>query len=73
MQEDSKKVSTRGQNNKVKLSNYNGCFVERENAVILCQELQAIHTKLLLEMDAKNIEDMQFDRLLGKVPNQSPI
>lgn len=65
MQEEKTKINTRGNNIRQKRSNYNGCFIERDNAVTFCKELETLHIKIMLEQDSKTLEDMEFDRLLG--------
>lgn len=71
--EEKDKINLRGDNIKRKLNNYNGCFVERENAVLLCKELQALHLKTQLEIDNKQLEDLEFDRLMGKAVTKAPL
>lgn len=38
-------IATRKNNIKQNINNYIGCFVERDNAVVLCKELMALHLK----------------------------
>ena len=33
----------------------------------MCSELITIHTKSELELEVKHLEDLEFDRLIGKV------
>ena len=48
------------------MTNYAGAFIERENSVILSDMLEHLHMKTMLDMDVSNIEDAEFDILIGK-------
>ena len=58
------KTNTRG-NMKQKMNAYAGAFIERENAVILSDMISHLHMKTMLYIDVQNIEDQQFDLLIG--------
>ena len=51
------------------MTNYAGAFIERENSVILSDMLEHLHMKTMLGMDVSNIEDAEFDILIGKANN----
>jgi len=71
VQEDKQKPNTRGNNIKYRLTNYHSCFIERRNAVQLCKELETLHAKTMMEMDSKALEDLEFDRLMGRAPEST--
>lgn len=49
-----------------KIRSYGTKFVERDNAVTFCETLQPAFEKLVCQIDAYKIEDMQFDLMIGK-------
>ncbi len=59
------KTSLRG-SIKQKMNGYAGAFIERENAVILSDMISHIHQKTLLQLDVYNIDDVEFDKIIGK-------
>jgi predicted RNase H-related nuclease YkuK (DUF458 family) len=64
--EQTKTIKTRNNNVKQKLANYQACFQERKSAVKLCHSLRTIHVHLSIDQDIKNLENLQFDKLIGK-------
>lgn len=66
--EEKNKINTRANNINQRLGNYNTCFIERENAISLCRLVMSLHLKTQLEQDCKKLEDLEFDRLMGKAP-----
>ena len=76
IQSEKSKMKLRTNDVKQKLHNYTQCFQERESASIFCKELITIHSKTSLEIDTKHLEDLEFDRIIGKVtaqPNGQPL
>jgi len=69
-QEGKTKIHTRGFNIKVKIKNYSDCFCERENAVEFCKELENMHNSIKIACDITTLEDLEFDKLIGKAPNK---
>jgi hypothetical protein len=65
LSEPKNRPNVRGQARQ-KICNYKGAFQERFNAVKLCEILQQNHTKINLYLDIKKIEDLEFDKLIGK-------
>ena len=51
---------------KQKMNAYAGAFIERENAVILSDMISHLHMKTMLYIDVQNLEDRQFDMLIGQ-------
>lgn len=51
------------------MNGYAGAFIERENAVILSDMISHIHQKTLLQLDVYNIDDTEFDKIIGKSGN----
>ena len=49
-----------------RLEMYNGCFIERDNSTKLLTELVALHTKADAQLDLCELEDKEFDRLMGR-------
>jgi len=64
--ENTKTIKTRNNNVKQKLANYQACFSERKAAIKLCHSLRTIHCNLNLDQDIKNLENLQFDKIIGK-------
>ena len=50
---------------------YNGCFTERDNSTKLIQEQVVLHTKVDAQLDLCEIEDREFDRLMGRTASCS--
>jgi hypothetical protein len=63
-EQKNKQAFLRG-NHKQKKLIYQGCFMEREAAIVLCQQLQSLRDNCLLQLSYNSLEDQQFDRFLG--------
>lgn len=68
---DTKHYTRRRGNQDYRIKSYGSKFVERDNAVLFCQELQSAHDILLSQLDQYKLEDAQFDLLMG-MPIQDP-
>jgi len=68
VQEDSRQRATsqRVINIFLKLNNYNNYFTERENGVLFLKELIALHTLTAIKKDENKLQDLEFDRLMGR-------
>ena len=49
-----------------RIKNYFDCFVERQNAVSFCKLLESMHDCVKVKADIVSLEDLEFDKLLGK-------
>jgi hypothetical protein len=58
-------------NVKTKLDNYNKIFIERENGVLFLKELVTLHTLQAAKMDENHLQDMEFERLMAKLPTRA--
>ena len=65
---DSKNKPNMRESVRNKICKYKGAYQERQIAVRLCDQLIGHHSRINLLMDVKRIEDLEFDRILGKAP-----
>lgn len=72
IEEQRRQMGTRN-NNKLKINNYSGNLIERENGVQLCHILMHIHEQCTLKTQEKHLEDLEFDRLIDKVQLNRPL
>ena len=67
---ESKNKPNMRENVKHKILKYKGAYQERQISVKLCDQLIAHSNRINLILDVKHLEDLEFDKLIGKV---SPI
>ena len=53
-----------------KIKTYGNKFIERDNAVTFCETLQPAFEKLVYQVEAYKMEDLQFDLMIGKVTSE---
>jgi hypothetical protein len=53
---------------KNKIHKYKGAYQERQISVKLCDQLIAHSTRINLLLDVKHLDDLEFDRIIGKAP-----
>ena len=65
---DSKNKPNMRESVKNKICKYKGAYQERQISVKLCDQLIAHSTRINLLLDVKHLEDLEFDRIIGKAP-----
>jgi len=51
---------------KNKICKYKGAYQERQISVKLCDQLIGHYTRINLLLDVKHLEDLEFDKIIGK-------